>query len=193
MNFIEKGFKEAETILSAFTASMTNMAKMEQAISIMAEQLRQGGKIMSCGNGGSMCDAMHFAEELTGRFRKDRKALNAIALSDPAHITCVANDFGYDQIFARGVEAYGRRGDILLAISTSGNSPNIVEAVKYCEKNSIKTIGLFGKGGGALKDKVDIAFIIESDVSERIQEMHIKIIHLFIEGIERKLFPQNYF
>ena len=147
------------------------------------------GSIYSCaGNGGSMCDAMHFAEELTGRFRKDRKPLPAaLAISDPSHISCVANDFGYDQIFSRAIEAYGRSGDVLLAISTSGNSKNIINAVEMAKSKNMKTIGLLGKEGGALKDLVDIPLIVpQTKSTDRIQEIHIKLIHLFIEGIERQ-------
>ena len=185
-------FKEAERVLHAFTENKDNLANMQAAIEAMVYSFRHEGKVLSCGNGGSMCDAMHFAEELTGRFRKDRAALPALAISDPSHLTCVANDFGYDKVFSRAVEGWGKKNDVLLAISTSGNSPNIIEAVLAAKEKQMKTIGLLGKGGGRLAGMVDFPFVIESEVSDRIQEMHIKMIHMFIEGIERSLFPANY-
>ncbi|MBH47152.1 MAG: phosphoheptose isomerase [Halobacteriovorax sp.] len=185
-------FKEAERVLNTFIENKKNLETMQAAIDAMVFSFRHEGKVLSCGNGGSMCDAMHFAEELTGRFRKDRAALPALAISDPSHLTCVANDFGYDKVFSRAVEGWGKKNDVLLAISTSGNSPNIIEAVLAAKDKQMKTIGLLGKGGGRLAGMVDFPFVIESDVSDRIQEMHIKMIHMFIEGIERSLFPANY-
>ena len=161
---------------------------MEKALGLILRTYSAGGKVLACGNGGSLCDAMHFAEELTGRFRKGRPPLAALALADPAHLSCVANDFGYDFVFARGVEALGKPGDTLVALSTSGNSPNMVEAVEAAKRREIKSIGLLGKGGGKLASMVDIPFIIDSSRSERIQEMHIKILHLFVEGVEEELF-----
>ena len=158
----------------------------------MVESYKNNGRIFSCGNGGSMCDAMHFAEELTGRFRKERAPLPAMAINDASHLTCVSNDYGYDFIFSRYVEAWGNKGDVLLAISTSGNSKNIVFAVEAAKKKGMKVIGLLGKGGGVLKDIVDVGIVVDSVVSDRIQEVHIKCIHIFIEGIERNLFPENY-
>lgn len=191
-NFISNSLKDAQTTLNSFIANESNIQTMQNAINSMVSSLNNGGRIISCGNGGSMCDAMHFAEELTGRFRKDRPALSAIAIADPSHITCVANDYGFDYIFSKYVEAHGRNGDVLLAISTSGNSPNCLEAVKSAKSKGMKIIGLLGKGGGKMKDLVDFPLIIDAVVSDRIQEMHIKIIHTFIEGIEREIFPQNY-
>lgn len=185
-------FKEAERVLHAFVEKKENLTNMQAAIEAMVFCFRHEGKVLSCGNGGSMCDAMHFAEELTGRFRKDRAALPAMAISDPSHLTCVANDFGYDKVFSRAVEGWGKKNDVLLAISTSGNSANIIEAVLAAKARNMKTIGLLGKGGGRLAGMVDFPFIIDSDVSDRIQEVHIKMIHMFIEGIERSLFPANY-
>ncbi len=175
-----------------FATHEENLKSMNKAIEAMVHAFRHDGKVLSCGNGGSMCDAMHFAEELTGRFRKDRPALPALAISDPSHLTCVANDFGYDKVFSRSVEGWGKKGDVLLAISTSGNSPNVIEAVLAAKEKHMISIGLLGKGGGRLASMVDIPFVIDSDVSDRIQEMHIKLIHMFIEGIERSLFPANY-
>jgi D-sedoheptulose 7-phosphate isomerase len=140
-----------------------------------------------------MCDAMHFAEEWTGRFRGDRAALPAIAFSDPSQLTCIANDFGYEEIFARSVAALGRKGDLLVALSTSGNSPNVLRAVETARRMGIATVGLLGKGGGELYDRVDVGIVVPlATSSDRIQEVHIKILHIVIEAVERELFPQNY-
>jgi D-sedoheptulose 7-phosphate isomerase len=159
---------------------------------MMVDTYKKNGRIYSCGNGGSMCDAMHFAEELTGRFRKERRPLGALAISDASHISCVANDYGYDFIFSKYIEAWGNNDDVLLAISTSGNSPNVINGVLEARKKGMKIVGLLGKGGGKLKDLVDVSLIVESNISDRIQEVHIKCIHIMIEGIERNLFPENY-
>jgi D-sedoheptulose 7-phosphate isomerase len=154
---------------------------------------RAGGLLMACGNGGSMCDAMHFAEEWTGRFRGDREAKAALAFSDPSHLTCIANDFGYDEVLAREVAAYGKPGDLLLAISTSGNSPNVLRACETARERGVKTVGLLGKGGGELRELVDIPIIVPvATTSDRIQEIHIKFSHIVIETVERSLFPENY-
>jgi D-sedoheptulose 7-phosphate isomerase len=147
---------------------------------------------MTCGNGGSACDAMHYAEELTGRFRKDRPALAAISLLDPTHMTCVGNDYGFEYIFSRAVEALGKSGDYLIAISTSGNSLNVINAVKTAKEMGILTIGLLGGDGGKLSELCDFNLIVKGKTSDRIQEVHIIIIHTIIEGIERLLFAENY-
>ena len=139
-----------------------------------------------------MRDSIHFTEELTGRFRKDRPALAAISMDNPGHLTCVANDYGYDYVFSRQVEAFGKAGDSLLSISTSGNSKNVIEAVLSAKKQKLITVGLLGKDGGKLASMVDIPLVIPSKVTDRIQEIHIKIIHLIIEGIERELYPDHY-
>ena len=181
---------ESEQLVRNFYSDTANIAKIDSAVAILATALKAKNKILSCGNGGSMSDAMHFAEELTGRYKKDRRPLPAMAISDPAHMSCVANDFGYDQIFGRTVEAFGRPGDVLLAISTSGKSPNIIEACKRAKAAGMKIIALSGKEGLPLKDLADVAFVIPSHMCERIQEMHIKLIHIFIEGVEREIFPE---
>ncbi|MFG1500656.1 D-sedoheptulose 7-phosphate isomerase [Halobacteriovorax sp. XZX-3] len=191
-NYISHAFNHAQETLTKFIANEENFTTMEKAINEMVVAIKNGGRVISCGNGGSMCDAMHFAEELTGRFRKDRPAMPAIAIADSSHITCVANDYGFEYIFSKYVEAHGHKGDVLLAISTSGNSPNCLEAVKSAHEKGMKVVGLLGKGGGKMKELVDFPIVIEADLSDRIQEMHIKIIHTFIEGIERQVFPQNY-
>jgi len=192
MDFIQNSFNDSHTVLQKFIADSENMQKMERAIQMLVTTFNKGGKVLSCGNGGSMCDAMHFAEELTGRFRKNRPALKAVAISDSSHITCVANDFGFEFIFSRYVEGWGEANDTLLAISTSGNSPNVLNAVNEAKKKGMKVIGLLGKGGGTLKNLVDVALIVDSQISDRIQEVHIKCIHIMIEGVERSLFPANY-
>ncbi len=193
LHAVRASFEAASKTLEAFLADSENVAAVERFAQAAAETLRGGGLLMSCGNGGSMCDAMHFAEEWTGRFRRDRSALAAVAFSDPSHLTCIANDFGYDEVFAREVEAYGKSGDLLLAISTSGNSKNVLRAVEAARKKGVVTVGLLGKGGGELKSKVDIAIVVpRADTSDRIQEVHIKVIHIVIETVERMMFPANY-
>ena len=157
----------------------------------LATCLRRGGRILSCGNGGSMCDAMHFAEELSGRFRHDRRALAAQALSDPAHLTCVGNDWGFERVFARGVEAWGKSGDVLTVFSTSGNSPNIVAAAETARARRLTVLGFLGRDGGRVKALCDVHAIVPAKAAERIQEVHIKMVHLIIEEIERQLVPEN--
>ena len=190
--FVAESLLEAQKVLNTFVSDQNNIENINSAISLMVDSYKNNGRIFSCGNGGSMCDAMHFAEELTGRFRKERAPLPAMAINDASHLTCVSNDYGYEFIFSRYVEAWGNIGDVLLAISTSGNSKNIILAVEAAKKKGMKVVGLLGKGGGALKDMVDVSLVVDSKVSDRIQEVHIKCIHIFIEGIERNLFPENY-
>lgn len=154
----------------------------------MSEAIKAGKKIISCGNGGSHCDAMHFAEELSGRFRNDRKALPALSISDPSHITCVGNDYGFEFIFSRYVEALGNQGDVLLAISTSGNSDNVLNAVKAAKNKQMRVIALSGKSGGKLVAQADCSIVVPHDgFADRIQEVHIKIIHILILLIEKQL------
>lgn len=190
--FIAESLADAQKVLNTFISQSSNIEKIDSAIKLMVESYRHNGRIFSCGNGGSMCDAMHFAEELTGRFRKERAPLPAMAINDASHITCVSNDYGYDFVFSRYLEAWGNKGDVLLAISTSGNSPNVLLAVEAARKKGMKVVGLLGKGGGKLKDMVDVSLVVDSNISDRIQEVHIKCIHIFIEGIERSLYPENY-
>ena len=187
-----RAFKNAQTKLNTFIEKKENFAKLEKICILVAESYRCDGKILISGNGGSMADAMHFAEELSGRFRVDRKALPAMSFSDPSYLTCVANDYGYDKVFSRGVQAYGREGDIFFGLSTSGNSKNVVEAVKIAREMKLKVILLLGKGGGELKGKGDIEMIINGKTSDRIQEIHMLILHTIVEGVERLLFPENY-
>ena len=190
---IRESFEEASRTLTAFLDSSEAMAGVARFADAAAETLGRGGLLMSCGNGGSMCDAMHFAEEWTGRFRSDRAPLPALAFSDPSHLTCIANDFGYDEVFAREVAAYGKPGDLLVALSTSGNSPNVQRAVATAKDKGVTSIGLLGKGGGALLDQVDIPIVVPlATTSDRIQEIHIKVLHIVIEAVERRMFPANY-
>ena len=192
-DFVKNNMEEAHKILFQFLSENKNIESIKDAIHMLTKAYKGDAKVFSCGNGGSCCDAMHFAEELTGRFRKDRAPLAATSIIDPSHLTCVANDFGYDHIFSRYLEAWARKGDCLLAISTSGNSKNVINAVKMAKTKGAGTIGLLGKDGGALKDLVDIPIIVSgTNITDRIQEIHIKIIHTLIEGIERELFPDNY-
>ena len=165
-----------------------NLNLICNAIALMSSALLNGNKIISCGNGGSMCDAMHFAEELSGKFRNDRKALAALSISDPSHISCVANDFGFEYIFSRYLESVGIKGDILLGISTSGNSQNVINAVETAKKKGIQTIVLTGKSGGILADIADLEIRApKSQYADRAQEIHIKVIHALIDGIEASL------
>jgi len=184
---IKKQFEEAQLILSQFQ-NVENFEKIETAIEMMCTALKAGNKIISCGNGGSMCDAMHFAEELSGRFRNNRRGLAAVSISDPSHISCVANDFGYDFVFSRYIEALGQSGDVLLGISTSGSSKNVILAVEEAKKKGMKTLVLTGKDGGKLAGLADLEIRAPySEFADRAQEIHIKIIHNFILGIELNL------
>ena len=184
---IKKQFEEAQLILSKFQ-NAENFEKIETAIEMMCTALKAGNKIISCGNGGSMCDAMHFAEELSGRFRNNRRGLAAVSISDPSHISCVANDFGYDFVFSRYIEALGQSGDVLLGISTSGSSKNVILAVEEAKKKGMKTLVLTGKDGGKLAGLADLEIRAPySEFADRAQEIHIKIIHNFILGIELNL------
>jgi len=184
---IDQHFEEAKNTLADFHVP-ENMEKIALAISWMSASLQNNGKIISCGNGGSMCDAMHFAEELSGRYRNNRKALAAVSISDPSHISCVANDFGYDFVFSRYVEGLGHSQDVLLGISTSGNSKNVILAVQAAKAIGMKTIVLTGKDGGKLAEIADLEIRApHSEYADRAQEIHIKVIHALIDGIEREL------
>lgn len=180
-------FSEANEILQKFNNS-ENHKKIADAAAIMASSVKNGGKIISCGNGGSMCDAMHFAEELTGRFRNDRASIPAISISDPSHISCVGNDYGFEFIFSRFIEGMGNEGDVLLAISTSGNSVNVVNAISAARKKGMKVIGLTGKDGGKMADLCDVEIRApHSAYADRAQEIHIKVIHSLILSIEAEV------
>jgi D-sedoheptulose 7-phosphate isomerase len=188
IDIIKNNFDEARQLLSQFINSEQNWVNLKSAGDLMVDCIKQGGKIVSCGNGGSMSDAMHFAEELSGRFRENREGIAAIAISDPTHITCVANDYGFDFVFSRYVEALCQSKDVLLAISTSGNSANVLNAAKAAKEKGISVVALTGKNGGQLKDYCDVELRVPHiGYADRIQEMHIKIIHSLIHYIELKL------
>ncbi|WP_294566305.1 D-sedoheptulose 7-phosphate isomerase [uncultured Succinatimonas sp.] len=177
--------KEASKVLNDFISKEDTEEKIEKAISLMADSIKNGGKIISAGNGGSMCDAQHFAEELSGRYRDDRPAYPAIAICDPSHLTCVGNDYGFDYVFSRFLEALGFKGDVFLGISTSGNSRNIIECCRVCKEKGLKSVVLLGKDGGKLKDVCDLPIIVPHfGYADRIQEVHTMIIHIMIRGIE---------
>ncbi len=188
MSSIKQHFEEAQNVLAAFLADDTNIQSLEKAGRIMVDSIKNGGKILSCGNGGSLCDAMHFAEELTGRYRNDRRAIPAIAISDPSHMACVGNDYGYEFVFSRYLEALGHTGDVLLAISTSGNSKNVIKAIETAKTRGMKIIGLTGKDGGQMAKLCDVEIRAPySEYADRAQEIHIKCIHSLIDYIETNL------
>lgn len=179
-------FTEAASVLQQFISDPINIARIEAAAELMAHSVKHQGKIISCGNGGSHCDAMHFAEELTGRYRNNRPAIAALCISDVSHISCVANDFGYEQVFSRFIEGLGQAQDCLLAISTTGNSKNVVLAAETAKAKGMKVIALTGKDGGALANIADIEIRAPfSEYADRAQEIHIKVIHSLIDAIEQ--------
>ena len=188
IKIIEQELQEAHQLLLTFMGDSKQIETISKMADVMAQVIINGGKIITCGNGGSHCDAMHFAEELTGRYRNNRKSLPAIAISNAAHLTCVGNDYGFEFIFSRFIEGIGNNGDVLLAISTSGNSMNIINAVKAAKEKKMKTIVLTGKDGGHLVNIADMISIVPYfGFADRIQEIHIKIIHIMILLIERKM------
>jgi D-sedoheptulose 7-phosphate isomerase len=188
MEAIKKHFQEAQSVLHVFLANEENFRKIESAGKLLVDAIKSGKKILSCGNGGSMCDAMHFAEELSGRYRENRKALPAISIADPSHLSCVSNDFGYQFVFSRMVEAIGQPGDVLFAISTSGNSENVLQAIAAAKQKGIKIVGLTGRDGGKMAELCDVELRApQSLYADRAQEIHIKIIHSLIDYIERHL------
>ena len=190
---ILESLQESAAALEALMNNSKQIANIEAAAQKMIDCLENGGQIFSCGNGGSMSDAMHFAEELSGRYRKNRRGLAASAISDPGHISCVANDFGYDYIFSRYLEAHARPGDLLLGISTSGNSANVIEAAKIAKELQVQVIILTGKPESKLSELADIYLCTAGgEFADRVQELHIKVIHIIIELIERHFFPENY-
>ena len=183
---IKQHFEEARKVLTDFLSDDSNLLAITNAGDAMVKALANGGKIMSCGNGGSMCDAMHFAEELSGRYRDNRPALGAVSISDPSHMSCVGNDYGYDHVFSRYIEGVGRSGDVLLAISTSGNSGNVIKAAEAAKAKGITVVGLTGKDGGKIAPLCDVEVRVPwHGYADRIQEIHIKVIHSLIDHIER--------
>ncbi|MFA0902307.1 D-sedoheptulose 7-phosphate isomerase [Vibrio cholerae] len=187
-DLIRSELTEAADVLQKFLSDDHNIAQIEAAAKLIADSFKQGGKVLSCGNGGSHCDAMHFAEELTGRYRENRPGYPGIAISDPSHLSCVSNDFGYDYVFSRYVEAVGAKGDVLFGLSTSGNSGNILKAIEAAKAKGMKTIALTGKDGGKMAGLADVEIRVPYfGYADRIQEVHIKIIHIIIQLIEKEM------
>ena len=185
-NIISQELREAQTVLETFLNDPVQIEKIEKAASLMADAISNNHKIISCGNGGSHCDAMHFAEELTGRYRDDRRSLPAIAISDVSHLSCVSNDFGFEFVFSRFVEGLGQSGDVFLGLSTSGNSANIIRAVEAAKAKGMKVVILSGKDGGKLAGQADVEIRVPHfGYADRIQEIHIKVIHIFMLLIEK--------
>jgi D-sedoheptulose 7-phosphate isomerase len=190
---IVASLEEARGALEALINDSLAVTAVARAASLLVESFGNGGRVFSCGNGGSMCDAMHFAEELSGRYRLDRKALPAIAISDPGHLTCVGNDYGYDRVFSRYLEAQASSGDVLLAISTSGKSANVLIAAKFAREHGVHVISLTGQSKSALGALAEVDICTPAGAyADRVQELHIKVIHILIELVERALFPGNY-
>lgn len=193
IDHIRANLVEARDALDRFISDDTQLGNIQAGASLLIDALRSGRRVISCGNGGSMCDAMHLAEELSGRFREDRPAMAAVAISDPSYISCVANDYGYDQVFARFVQGNGGDGDVLFAISTSGSSPSVVLAAQAARARGMKVIGLTGRSGSQLEQNADVCICTSAGrYADRVQELHIKVIHILIELVERALQPANY-
>lgn len=182
---VKAALEEARSGLNNLIANEEALERVAQAANLMIASLKNGGKVMSCGNGGSLCDAMHFAEELSGRFRQDRPAIAAMSLADPSHMSCVANDFGYEYVFSRFLEAVGKEGDVLLAITTSGTSKNVVKAAQAAKARGVRVVALTGKSGTPICELADVAIVTPAGrFADRVQELHIKLIHIMIELIE---------
>jgi D-sedoheptulose 7-phosphate isomerase len=188
LSIIKDELLEAQTVLSDFLSNQDNLQHIEDAASLLADSFKHEGKVLACGNGGSHCDAMHFAEELTGRYRENRPSYPAIAISDVSHISCVGNDYGFDHIFSRYLEGVGRKGDVLFCLSTSGNSVNVLNAITVAKGKGMKVIALTGKDGGKMAGLADVEIRVPHfGFADRIQEVHIKIIHILIYLIEKKM------
>jgi D-sedoheptulose 7-phosphate isomerase len=191
--YIESSLREASSALDALRRNPSVLGDIEAAAALLIDTFERKGRVFSCGNGGSMCDAMHFAEELTGRYRHDRGALAATAISDPGHLTCVGNDLGYEHVFSRYLEAHGRKGDCLVALSTSGTSKNIVRASQTAASLDMNVIVLSGRQSQPLSALSNVYICTPGgSFADRVQELHIKVLHIFIELIERHFFPENY-
>ena len=183
---------ESAQTLSKFVDQQGTLEKCTAFSDLLVRTYLQGGTAFICGNGGSHCDALHFAEELTGKYRKERRPLAAMALGEATHVTCVGNDYGFAEIFSRGLQAFGKKGDLLIALSTRGNSEHVIRAVSVAKSTGISTVGLLGRDGGKLRELVDLALIVPATTSDRIQEVHMTVLHTVIEVVERQLFPENY-
>lgn len=189
---IETAFGNAQKALREFIEERENLERLSALTDVLVELFDKGKKVLICGNGGSHCDALHFAEEFTGRYRKDRDALPVLALGEASHVTCVGNDYGFDEIFSRGVQAFGQSGDLLIGISTSGNSKNVLKAIEMAKSKGMKTVALLGKSGGEIRGKTDFEWIMPGETSDRIQEIHMCLLHILIEAVERQVFPDHY-
>lgn len=186
LDFICEELHSSAKVLNDFISNQDNLVQIEQAGALMVAAVLGGAKLISCGNGGSSCDAMHFSEELTGKYREHRRAIPALSISEPGHITCVGNDYGYPQVFSRYLEALGKEGDILLAITTSGNSENVINAAKTAKSLGMKVVGLTGKDGGKLAPLCDVEIRVPHfGYADRVQEVHIKVIHILMGLIEK--------
>lgn len=184
---------DARDALDALISNEKTIEAVVAAAGLMADAVEGDGKVMSCGNGGSLCDAMHFAEEMTGRYRSNRRPYAALAISDASHMACVGNDYGYEEVFSRYVEAHGRKGDVLLAITTSGTSRNIVKAAEVARRKGVKVVALTGRDKTPITELADVSIVTPAGRwADRVQELHIKCIHILIELIERRLDKQNY-
>ncbi len=193
VDHVKAALKDAQNALAALIENEAMLETIAQAAHVIAQSQRQGGAVYSCGNGGSLCDAMHFAEEMTGRYRQDRKPYRAAAISDVSHMACVGNDYGYEHVFSRWIEAMGTDKDVLIAITTSGTSKNIVAAAKAAKAKGVTVVALTGKSGSPITELADIAVVTPAGRwADRVQELHIKVIHILIELIERELDAQNY-
>jgi D-sedoheptulose 7-phosphate isomerase len=188
----QKSLQEASFLLTQFLNEPDSLGLLEKFSEVLIKAYENKANVFICGNGGSHCDAMHFAEELTGRYQKDRRPLGALALGDASHVTCVTNDYGFEHIFSRQLEALARKGDVLIGLSTSGNSINLIVAFEKAKALGISTVALLGRGGGPLKAVSDFSIVVPGKTSDRIQEIHMTILHTVIETIEQRLFPENY-
>ena len=190
---VKTALRDAHAALEALMQNDKTLDAIVEAARLMADAVKNDGKVMSCGNGGSLCDAMHFAEEMTGRYRSDRRPYAALAISDVSHMACVGNDYGYEEVFSRYVQAHGHKNDVLLAITTSGTSKNIVKAAKVAREKGGKVVALRGRDQTPITELADVAIVTPAGHwADRVQELHIKCIHILIELIERELDPQNY-
>jgi D-sedoheptulose 7-phosphate isomerase len=192
LSAIKQALTDAQSVLSEFMSEEASADFILELADAVCDSFENKGRVYIAGNGGSHCDAMHFAEEFTGRYRESRVALPAMALGDAAHQSCVSNDYGFEEVFARQVEAFGQPGDTLILLSTSGNSKNLIRAAETSKEKSVKTFSLLGKGGGELKAQSDKSIVVPGQTSDRIQEIHMMMLHIVIEAVERKLFPDHY-
>ena len=186
-SIIATALREAERVLCEYRADAVCAKAIDSILDRLERCFQEGGKILLAGNGGSMADALHFAEEWTGRFRRDRRPFPALALGEAAHLTCVGNDFGFEHVFSRLVQAFGKPEDVLILLSTSGNSANLLRAAEAARACGVDVVGLLGRGGGPLKELCDLVLVVPGDGSDRIQELHMLTLHAMIESLEKRL------